>query len=155
MSEINNLKDVLKRSPRSNTYANALQGLGQVYHGGSQATGYSPLIDKLNEGKQENFCLACVTAGQPCSQHLKKDPPVMGVEELVGGVQYTGSPQMGGVYLMVDLTNPQSYLSAQAILKAVAQYYAKHSGKDAKYAGADYKGSSSYKSETSAKGDGK
>lgn len=146
MNDVNNLKDVLKASPRSNTYANALQSLEPLYKGGSQARGYSPLMEKLKEDTQQNFCIACAIAGQQCSKHLKgAEPPVMSVDDLLGDVspyalalpQFEGKNNAGqqnnGVYLMINLSNPQSYAVAGAMLKAAAQYYATQNGKDSSY----------------------
>ena len=177
MSEVTNLKDVLKASPRSKTYANAIESLGPLYKGSSQPNSYVSLADKLKENSQQNFCIACAIAGQPCLEHLKKEAPIMSVDDVLGSVsQYASSipqfagteknsavhPKNGGVYLIVDLSNPENYVAATALLKAVAQYYASQSRKTAtdaryidtkaSYAGAEYKGSSSYTGKSSKGG---
>ncbi|MBI4141120.1 hypothetical protein HY485_04760 [Candidatus Woesearchaeota archaeon] len=153
MNDVSNLKDILKASPRSQTYSNALQSFGQLYKGGSQARGYDSLSDKLKNNPQQNFCIACAIAGQPCSKHLKgDDAPIISVDDLLGSIsQYAGfvpqsadskdiaAQQNNGVYLIVDMSNPQSYAVAGAILKAVAQYYATQNGKDGSYSNNDGK----------------
>ena len=51
----------------------------------------------------------------------------------------SSAQQNNGVYLIVDISNPQSYAVAGAILKAVAQYYAAQNGKDSGYSNNDCK----------------